>query len=1091
MYVSKKEKLTVRRILLVFALLLLAGPIWAQNIKVTGIVTDIKGIPQIGVAVTVSGTTTGTYTDDKGAYSISVPPNGVLQFSAIGMKTQQIQVNNRSVINVVIEEESLMLGELVVVGFGTQKKENLTGSITTVDVSKALQGKPIVDVAKGLQGVVPGLTITYSNGGINNSPIINVRGMGSINATNKNGGSPLIVVDNVVVDNINLVNPEDIESISVLKDAASTSIYGARAAFGVMLIKTKSGKKNDKFTIFYSSNYAFSTPTLLPEFAKDPVAEIRATDAAMSRFGGTGMEIFGMTASTLIPGIQKWLSTYKNNRKGDQMIKGEDFDIVNGRVNFFRIWDPVDVMFQSWMPQINQNLQVSGGSDKLSFYVSGAYNYQEGVLKINTDTRNKYNMTVGVNASVNKWLDLEVKISSRQYTYKEPYIGYMDPYYTMWRWGAYMPYGRYTDENGVTGYFRGAHGFLATARKNSEKETYNNSGVNATIKLAKTLNLRTEFAYSTTNRLNYVHGGTVQLWDYWGANPPLVMNTLGTGSTDRVEYSSRRYTQITSNTYATYSESFGDHSVKVIAGVNLENGDYIYHNSQRRTLMDPNTGEIPLATGDQYVDGDHTDWAVAGIFGRINYDYKGKYLLELNGRYDGSSNFPSGSRWAFFPSFSVGYRISEEPWWQNIKDIVSSAKIRGSYGSIGNQDVGADRFIATMTTSSSLNWLNTSGLRPVYTNNPANVSKKLKWETINTINAGVDLGFLKNELQLTFDWFIRENKNMIAPGATLPTTFGVGAASQNTGSLRTSGWEVELNYNHNFKRDLYFYGTLTLSDYQSKITEWTGNDSKMLYTNYKGKKIGEIWGFKNAGYFKDAADVTNSPSQVKLQNGSFVYGPGDVKYANLNDDNEITGGSQTLDDHGDLTVIGNTTPRYQYGIRLGGGWKGFDFDIYFQGVGKRDMWGTGSMVIPLYNSANCTMYQHQMDFWTPENTNAYYPNPSVGSENASTISNMAGLSNAAAATGRNFYPQDKYLLNLAYLRLKNLTIGYTVPANLTKKISIEKVRLYLSGQNLFEFKKTDLPIDPEITSGSPQFNAYYGRTMPFTRTFSFGIQVSL
>lgn len=506
--------------------------------------------------------------------------------------------------------------------------------------------------------------------------------------------------------------------------------------------------------------------------------------------------------------------------------------------------------------------------------------------------------------------------------------------------------------------------------------------------------------------------------------------------------------------------------------------------------MDPGRGEIPLATGDQYVSGDHTEWAVAGVFGRINYDYKGKYLLEVNGRYDGSSNFPSSSRWAFFPSFSAGYRITEEPWMVNVKNILNDIKVRVSYGSIGNQNVGADKFIPTMTTSATLNWLVPAGTRPIYTNNPANVSSSLKWEKINTLNLGLDLKFLKNELGVSFDWFQRDNKNMIAPGATLPSAFGVGAAVVNTGSLRTSGWELVLSYNHSIGKDAYFYGNATLSDYTSKITEWTGNDSKLLYTNYEGKTIGEIWGFKNAGYFKDAADVASSPSQVKLQNGSFVYGQGDVKYADMDPDGEINGGTQTLDDHGDLVKIGNTTPRYQYSFRLGGGWKGFDIDVFFQGVGKRDLWGTGSMVIPLYNAANNTMYEHQMDFWTESNQDAFYPKPAVASESASTISNMAGLSNSAAATGRNFYPQDKYLLNLAYLRLKNLTVGYTIPASLTQKASIDKVRIYFSGQNLFEFKATDVPIDPEITSGSPTQRTYYGRTMPFTRTLSFGVQIS-
>jgi hypothetical protein len=265
----------------------------------------------------------------------------------------------------------------------------------------------------------------------------------------------------------------------------------------------------------------------------------------------------------------------------------------------------------------------------------------------------------------------------------------------------------------------------------------------------------------------------------------------------------------------------------------------------------------------------------------------------------------------------------------------------------------------------------------------------------------------------------------------------------------------------------------------------------MLFTNYKGKKVGEIWGFKHVGFFKDANDVATSPSQVSLQNGSFVYGQGDVKYADLDKSGAINAGTQTFDDRGDLTIIGNTTPRYQFSMRLGGGWKGFDIDVFLQGVGKRDLWGTGSMVIPLYNAANNTMYQHQMDFWTPSNPNAFYPNPAVASEGASTISNMAALASAAAATGRNFYPQDKYLLNLAYMRLKNLTIGYTVPAKISNRVSIEKIRVYFSGQNLFEIKKTDIPIDPEITSGSPSFGAFYGRTMPFTRTLSFGVQISL
>lgn len=1086
MYVSNKCRVHIRRIaftLFSFFLLFEVTNLFAQqqNITVKGRVTDPQGEPLIGIYVLVEGTQRGAPTDLDGNYQIEAPANGNLEFSAIGMEKQIVPVNNRSVINVVLQEDNVLLDELVVVGFGTQKKENLTGAVSTVNVQRALENKPFTDPAKGLQGVVPGLTITFSNGAINKAPVLNIRGMGSLNA--ENGGTPLILVDNVVVNDISVVNSDDIESISVLKDASSTAIYGARAAFGVILIKTKTGKMGNQFTVSYSNNFSWGTPTVLPEFAKDAVAEIDAMDKAMTR-SKQSFDMFGMKAQPLMAGITNWIEKYSRNRTSDQMIMGEDFEILDGVTYFYRLWDPVAIMYQDWTPQQNHNLQITGGGEKISFALSGAYQYQEGLLKIKPEKLNKYNLSLSVNAHVSKWFDLDTRINVRQYDFKYPYA-YQDPYYYMWRWGTYFPYGQYTDENGTNAYFRHIPGYMHNASYCTFNETYMSAQVAGTVKIGDLVQLRSEFAYSTTHGNTHETGGYVSLWDFWGGG--LNYNTkLPSSAYDETDFTGTKRTQITSNTFATYEQVFGDHFVKATAGLNVEKGTYSEQFSKKLGLMDKNKGQLPLAYGTPTVNGDASDWAVVGWFARVNYSYKNKYLVELSGRYDGSSNFPSHSRWAFFPSFSVGYRISEEKFFEPLKSVLSDMKIRGSYGLIGNQNVGADRFIPKMSTSLT-NWI-VGDAKVLYTGLPANVSSDLFWEDIATLNIGADMRFFKNQYGITFEWYQRVNRNMLSVGETLPAAFGTTAAMVNDGRLRTRGWEITVDGSHTFNNGLNLYANINVSDYVSVITEWNSNSANLLTDNYKGKTIGEIWGFETDRYFTSAQDVAQSPSQIGLQSGNFVFGPGDIKYKNQNGDNIIDAGKSTLDDHGDLIKIGNTTPRYQYSFRVGGSFKGFDLDIYFQGIGKRNLWATGNEAIPYYRGAD-VMYQHQMDFWTENNPEAKYPRPYTGNA-TSAISNMYKMADAVANSGNNFYPQSKYLLNLAYLRLKNLTIGYTLPQALTRKIYFEKIRVYFSGENLFEIAQRKIPVDAEITAGSTTSN-FYGRTAPFFRTLSFGIQLSM
>ena len=1061
-----------------------ADPAYAieDKITVTGKVTDTAGEPLVGVSVVVVGEQGNVAISDiDGVYTIVSPANGTLEFSLIGMENTRVPVGGKSVVDVVMKEENLVLDELVVVGFGSQRKENLTGAVSTVNVGRTMDGKPFTDPAKGLQGAVPGLTVTFSNGAINNAPAINIRGMGSLNATD--GGSPLILVDNVVVSDISLVNAEDIESISVLKDAASTSIYGARAAFGVILIKTRSGRMGSKFSVSYTNNFSWGTPTVLPQFPKDAVAEIAAMDAAMAR-GKQAFDMFGMKAQPLMDGIERWIANYSHNRRGHEMIMGEDFEVKDGVTYFYRLWDPVKEMYQKWTPQQSHNLQVTGGSDRISFVLSGGYQYQEGILKIKPDIINKYNLSLGVNAKAAPWVDIEARMNLRQTDYDYPY-SYQDPYYYMWRWGTYFPYGTYTDWQGTTAWFRHIPGYLHNASYSTSRQSYYNTQVAATFHIGEYVDLRSEFAYSTTNRRVHESGGYVAMWDFWGGG--LNYNTKLPGSSaDEVEFTSYRTTQITSNTYATFEKDFGEHNLKVTAGVNIETGQSQMQMSKKMGLMDKELGQLPLATGAATVNGSASDWAVAGWFARVNYNYKNRYLAEVNGRYDGSSNFPSHSRWAFFPSFSLGYRVSEEPFFAPVKQVVSDMKIRGSYGLIGNQNVGADRFIPTMSTAYA-SWL-VDGAKVLYTGLPANVSSSLYWEDVATLDIGVDLRFLGNKYGITFDWFQRTNRNMLSVGETLPETFGTAAAMVNDGRLRTRGWEITIDGSHSFGNGLSIYGNVNISDYKSVITEWNANSGNLLTSNYKGKTIGEIWGFETDRYFTSAEDVASSPSQVGLQTGNFVFGPGDIKYRDLNGDNVINAGKSTLQDHGDLKVIGNTTPRYQYSIRVGGAWKGIDVDIYLQGIGKRQLWATGNEAIPYYRGAD-VMYEHQMDFWSPENPNARYPLPYTG--NGSTaISGIRYMANAAANSGNNFYPQTKYLLNLSYLRVKNITIGYSLPDKWISRANLTKARVYFSGENLFEFSQKKIPIDPEITAGSATSN-FYGRTAPFERIISFGVQLTM
>lgn len=1077
-----------------------------QQAKVTiqGKVIDSKGEPLIGVSVTVKGTTNGTLTDIDGEYSISTTANATLTFTYVGYKPQSIAIGNQKTINVTMIEDAQMMSEVVVVGFGVQKKENLTGAVASVDVEKALGSKPLTDVTKALQGITPGLTITYNSGNLGAGAKMNIRGVGTI-IDGKEAGEPLVLVDGVPTD-LTLINPADIANVSVLKDASSASIYGARAAFGVILITTKKGRaEGDKVKFSYSGNMAFSKPSNLVKFV-DPVDELPVLMAASQRnTPGSRSESFGMYHDVLLPGIIKWKEKYASSRSFDnkEMIYGEDWEIIDGRAYTYRVWDAHKEMLKDWTPQQTHNLSAQGRlGDNSTFLISLGYVDQSGFMRINTDKLKRYNANLSLDTKLAKWLTSSVGMLFTRKDFKEPFNYYNSSglntiegengyfgYYM--RWGQYFPYGTYQGK-----YFRHAPGFMNAANMNTLQTDLMRLNASLTADITKDLQFKAEYSFTTETMDRTINGHPVQLLDFWsgGWDPNNIMGTAykyvqAVGSAyDKIALGNSKDQTHVLNAYGTYSKRISDnHNLKVTAGTNIEKNEFKRFYAERRNVMDQALPDIQLATGAQYTTSTwnilkpaHNEYAIAGFFGRVNYDYKGKYLVEFNGRYDGSSNFPIGHLWAFFPSGSVGYRITEEPFMQGIKNIMNDLKLRASAGSVGNQNVKANAFRPMMNIESA-DWIVGGTLVPTVAA-PGLVDKDLSWEKIRTYDIGLDAKFLNNMFGISFDWYQRENKGILRYGKTLPQGTGTTAPLTNAGDIRTRGYELSVDFNYPINKDITIYASAALSDYQTEVTKWD-NPTNSLGEFYKGMKVGEIWGFETDRLFQkddfnaDGTFKTGIASQSKLITGSFKYGPGDVKYKDLDKDGEITSGDRTADNPGDMKVIGNSTPRYQYNFRVGANFYGFDIDVFFQGVGKRDYWASSDLILPLYNRADA-LYAHQMDYWTEDNTDAFFPNPYFPH-----ASNAVGQ----GVTGsNNFVSQSRYLLSMAYLRLKNVTVGYTLPVTLTNKIGVDKVRVYFSGQNLAEFKNSRLPVDPEIN----ETEAAWGRTYPYPRTLSFGLQVN-
>jgi TonB-linked SusC/RagA family outer membrane protein len=1088
-----------------------------KGISVTGTVTDATGESLIGVSVKLKGSTTGTVTDLDGNYRLVVPSNeSALQFSYMGYVSVQETVGLRRIINVTMTEDSKVIDEVVIVGYDTQRKANLTGAVATVDVAKQLEGRPLPDLGRGLQGAVPGMSVTSSSGRIGTNATIKIRG--AIGSLIDGASSPLILLDGVEITDLTLVNPDNIENISILKDAASSSIYGTRAAFGVVLITTKKGDGKEKFSVNYSNNFSYAKATVLPKMSKSYEGAQMALD--MRQRSNPGTITYTSTNNLIwnqesIDRMKEWERVYGGLNLSPEMVYGRDFETISGTTYFYRSFDAPKLYIKDYSPSQQHNISVSGSTGKTNIYMGLGYMNQGGVVKVKPDKFDRYSINLNMDTKVSDWLTVRGKFLYSRTDLKTPFqysSTTYDPLYYLYRWPSIMPYGTYQGKK-----FHNSITETEAANYDTDAEDYMRASVGATVNFTKDLSLDVDYTFSTNDQMIIQRGGSVGGWDFWSTGAIVESASWTSTSYNKVDQYFYDRDYHAGNAVLRYKKELNKlHKIGAFAGMNIEKSETVFLNGWKYGLLDSTKPEISLATGNsvsydangyptftqgEFLAGTHTSWAVLGFFGRINYSFADRYLLELNGRYDGSSNFPINQSFGFFPSASVGWVFTEESFLEAIKPIVSFGKLRASYGSVGNQAVGANRFRSLLASGVNSGWVIGGNEKTFGMPNP--IKDDFTWETIETKNLGLDLRFLDDSsLGLSVDIYQRKNKDMIAAGEEVPSFFGASAPNTNIGELTTNGWEIGIDYRHIFDNGLKMNVSAGLSDALSKITKHrNGPNTAIDGSNYQGKIYGEIWGFETDRFFTEddfahdaagnhvldangytqMADGIPSQSKIEAAYGWFQYQPGDVKYKDLNGDGKIDWGDNTSENPGDMKRIGNTTPRYEYSSRISLEWKGIDFELFLQGVGKRDYWATGTMMIPGWNGAEATFYAHQTDYWTPENTNAFYPR-------LTPYSQPTQYTRAAAL---NFMPQSKYLLDMSYCRIKNITLGYTLPANILKKLKIDRLRVYGSLENIAEFDHLgDIPLDPEtgVATGDGG-NMGFGRIYPFTRSFSFGVQV--
>lgn len=1060
-----------------------------QQQTVKGTVVEASGEPVIGATVRVDGSKAAAITDLDGNFTIALESgnSGTLTVSFVGFKNETVHFTAGTPLKVVLKEDTKQLDDVVVVGFGTQKKVNLTGAVSVV-TSEQFEQRPVNSAAQALQGAVPGLQIQNTSGQVNATPSINVRGTATIGQGTS--GSPLILIDGSEGD-INTINPQDIESISVLKDAAASSIYGSRAPFGVILITTKTGKKG-KVSVNYNNSFRFSNlirgkhmmnsvdfaswmndiSTALggsPQFSDERMAAIKAYHEATPVGPGTrrapdGTLLYGISSTD---GDKYWDDAYAN--------AVDDVD-----------W--YDAIYRGSTFSQEHNASISGATDAVNYYVSFNYLDNQGFMKLSDDKFSRYASSAKLGIKVTDWLNLNYNMRYTRTDYRRP-SGLTDTMYSdLARQG--WPVLPLYDRNGY--YFDAPSPALGMAE--GGKDTTQRDIINQRFELVfepvKNWITHVDFNYQFDNSTRHWDSQVTYNHDIDGK--PYV---YGSGNSN-VHEDEKKENYLNFQAYSEYSFTLAQkNNFHVMAGFQAEQLKQLVFGLQTNGILDPSKPEIDTTTGAggdgsaivPATNGARNQWQTAGFFGRFNYNFDERYLLEFNIRRDGSSRFRRDKMWKTFPSVSLGWNIANEKFFSKLSKTVNLLKLRASYGSLGNQNT-TDWYRTYQTITFNPNaggWLQ-NGLKPNTTSAPGLVSPTLTWEKVESYDIGLDFAVLNNRLTGTFDWYIRDTKDMVGNAPELPAVLGTGVPVTNNTDLRTRGWEFQVAWRDVLHNGLSYGVAFNMSDARTKITRYPNNPTNSIDTYISGRYINEIWGYETIGIAKSDDEMKNHLATTDQSSLGSNWAAGDIMYKDLDGDNKISEGSRTLADHGDLKVIGNSTPRYLFGLDLNASWKGFDVRAFFQGVMKRDFWigGNYSGASYLFGvtgagkwwSAGITDVQDYFrngDSWSvrngyqSENLNSYLPRPQE--------------------SDKNLQVQSRYLLNAAYMRLKNFQIGYTVPRKLVSQWGVQNLRVFFSAENLFTI--TDMPhqFDPElIGTSSAGSNGY-----PLSRTFSFGINVTL
>lgn len=1041
-----------------------------QKQTVSGIVKDSSGEPIIGASVLEKGTTNGTITDLDGKFTLSVSSNAVLQISYIGYKTLEMKASSN--MGITLQEDTETLDEVVVVGFGTQKKVNLTGSVGMAS-AEDLESRPVANAVQALQGVIPGLNIDNSgNGGeLNASKSIDIRGTGTVgkdaSGNAYTNGSPLILIDGMEGD-LSAINPQDIESISVLKDAAASSIYGSRAPFGVILVTTKSGKSG-RAQINYNMNVRFQTPLNMPKMANSWEFVNLFDDA---NFNGSGNHLFEAA----------YMQQVKDYMEGktDDYIYGEgsggkwNYDYTAANVNW------LDQYYRSMAPSHEHNVSASGGNDKVTYYVSGNYMGQQGFMRYGTDDYDRFTLTGKFSAQLTKILKVDYSSRFVRTDYSRPTYMNDDFYNHILR--RARPVRAIYDPNG---YLMSDINYIAAMRdggRHKEQKDILSQQFRFTLTPLKNWNIIGEMNIKTDN--NWTHWDQQMIYSHYVEDPAnSTYLALTSANKDQVSEYSLKQTYLNPTLYSNYNFSLDEkHNFTVMAGFQAEMMKYRDVTAARTGLT---TSELPVLdqttnVNDYTMSGLYKNWKTAGFFGRINYDYLGKYLVELNLRYDGSSRYRRENRWIWTPSFSLGWNIAREDFWGDLANYVETFKLRGSYGELANQNTTNwyPTYQIMDVVANSGAWLQ-GGAKPNTASVPLLVSDVLTWEKIKNTNIGFDFGAFNNRLTGSFDYFWRKTKNMVGPGVEVPKILGADVPVTNNCDLTTFGWELSIGWRDRIG-ELSYGVKLNISDNQTRIDRYA-NPTNSLSNYIAGELTGDIYGYETIGIAKTQEEMDAHLATLP-KGGQTALGTkweaGDIMYADLNGDGKIDNGSNTLNDHGDLKKIGNNTPRFRTGITLDLQWKGFDFSMFWQGVLKRDFDpGENSMVFWGVTGSGqwwSTSFAEHMDYFRAEDTSsnlganvdAYYPR--------------------ALFNNKNHKTQTRYLQNAAYMRLKNLQLGYTIPKHIIQKIGLQNLRIYVAGENLWTITGLSSTMDPETAGIGKQGGTVY----PLSRTYSFGLSVN-